>query len=342
MITMRKILAIDAGGTSTRAVVLDLSGRCLGYGRAGSGNPTAAGIEGAVAELGRAAQRAVTTAVSTTDHGSFALIALAGTVSPPLLRQLSARFAELGFDGQPIVEPDLLGTYYSGTFAQQGYALIAGTGAVAGRITGGRLGLSRGGTGWLLGDAGSGFWIGHQVVRAVVASLDGLGPDTVLTQLVLDSLDIEAQDGGIRGRPHALVKLMEETYALRPVDLARFAPLAFAAPEDPIAHEIVSSAAAALADLLAATRAPDIVGPVVLGGSVLAAGLRVAPSIFAEPLKRAGGGADLITVPDGVVGAAVLGLRHAGVHIDGEIFSRIRDGVARLHAEASQEEPAVG
>jgi glucosamine kinase len=335
MITMRKILAIDAGGTSTRAVVLDLSGRCLGYGRAGSGNPTAAGVDGAVAELGRAAQAAVNADASTTDRGSFALIALAGSGSPVFLRRVSERFSQLGFEGQLIVEPDLLGMYFSGTSRRQGYALIAGTGAVAGRIADGRLELARGGTGWLLGDDGSGFWIGHRVARAVVAALDGLGPPTALTALLLDSLAIETTVGGVRGRPHSLVSLIEGTYSQRPIDLARFAPLAFVVLDDPVAREILSGAATALAELLVATRDSGIDGPVVLGGGVLVAGLRVAPSIFAQPLERAAGGAELTVVPDGVVGAAVLGLRHAGVRVDEDLYLRVKGGVARLHQEAA-------
>ncbi|MET4782743.1 BadF/BadG/BcrA/BcrD ATPase family protein [Glaciihabitans sp. UYNi722] len=329
---MRKILAIDAGGTSTRAVVLDLSGRCLGYGRAGSGNPTAAGVEGAVAELAKAAERAVTSDGSATGQGSTALIALAGAVSPLLLERLAERFGALGFEGEPVIEPDLLGTYFSGTFGHEGYAIIAGTGAVAGRVTEGRLDFARGGTGWLLGDGGSGYWIGHQVVRAVVAALDGLGPDTALTLPLLASVNIETTSGSVRGRPNSLVSLMDATYALRPVDLARFAPLAFDALEDPVARGILTASATALADLLAATRAPDVDGPVVLGGSVLAAGMRVAPAIFAEPLEMAAGGAELIPVTDGVVGAAVLGLEHAGVDVDAQLFSRLRDDVARLQS----------
>ena len=50
--TKRVFLVIDAGGTSTRAVIVDSSGRCLGYGRAGGGNPTSAGITSAVAAVG--------------------------------------------------------------------------------------------------------------------------------------------------------------------------------------------------------------------------------------------------------------------------------------------------
>ena len=45
------LVAVDAGGTSTRAVVLDPTGHCLGYAVAGSGNPIAVGSEAAAASV---------------------------------------------------------------------------------------------------------------------------------------------------------------------------------------------------------------------------------------------------------------------------------------------------
>jgi glucosamine kinase len=330
---MRKILAIDAGGTSSRAVVLDLSGRCLAFGRAGSGNPTARGIESAAEQLGVAAGLAAGADATPTDRGSFAVIALAGAPSAAFAERLSERFTPLGFDGEVLLEPDLLGTYYSGTVAQEGSALIAGTGAVAGRVIGGRLDFARGGTGWLLGDAGAGFWIGRRIARAVVASLDHLGPETALTDAVLELFGIGREPGESRGRSRVLVQLMDEIYDHRPVELARLAPLAFGALDDPIARDILTAAAGELAELLAATRGDDARGPIVLGGGVLSAGVRLAPSIFAGPLESAADGAELIAVHDGLVGAAVMGLRHAGLSVDGELLSRIQDDVARLRTE---------
>ncbi|WP_349897749.1 N-acetylglucosamine kinase [Parafrigoribacterium soli] len=328
---MPTILAMDAGGTSTRAVTLDATGRCLGYGRAGTGNPTAAGIDHAVDQLALAAEGALG-GQPAPGPGSFAVISLAGSTSAPFTERLSERLSALGFAAAPILQPDLLGTYFSGTIASEGSALIAGTGAVAGRIAEGRLDFTRGGTGWLLGDDGSGFWIGQRVARAVVADLDGLGPATVLTARVLASFAIEPAVSVLRGRPFALIRLMEELYALRPVDLARLAPLAFGAAEDPVARDILAAAADALAQLLAATRGPDDGGPIVLGGSILAAGMRVAPEIFEGSLADAACGAVLVPVVDGVVGAAMLGLREAGIEIDDALFSRVNDGVTELRA----------
>lgn len=332
---MRKILAIDAGGTSSRAVVLDLSGRCLAFGRAGSGNPTARGIDGAADQLAAAAELAAKGDASPTDRGSSAVIALAGAPSAIFAERLSERFTPLGFDGGVALEPDLLGTYYSGTVAQEGSALIAGTGAVAGQVRLGRLDFARGGTGWLLGDAGAGFWIGRRIARSVVAALDHLGPETALTGAVLEQFGIQREPGQSRGRSQVLVRLMDAIYALRPVELARLAPLAFGALDDPIARDILTAAAGELGKLLAATRGGDARGPIVLGGGILSAGMRLAPSIFAGPLESAADGAELIAVSDGVVGAAVLGLRQAGVSVDASMLVRIQEGVERLRAEAS-------
>ena len=53
------LLAMDAGGTSTRAVTVDESGQAFGYGRSSSGNPTAVGITSAVEALGQAAEQAI-------------------------------------------------------------------------------------------------------------------------------------------------------------------------------------------------------------------------------------------------------------------------------------------
>ena len=46
-------------------------------------------------------------------------------------------FAPLGLDGDVVIESDLLGAFYSGTRHDEGYALIAGTGAVAARLAAG-------------------------------------------------------------------------------------------------------------------------------------------------------------------------------------------------------------
>jgi glucosamine kinase len=253
---------------------------------------------------------------------------MAGEKTAAFRQQVSGRLAALGIQ-EVVLEHDLLGMFHSGTAARDGYALIAGTGTVAARIRGGGLDRVVGGRGWLLGDAGGGFWIGHAVARAVVAALDVQGQDTQLTGHVLEAMGIEADTGTLTGCRDALRQLVSVLYGRPPISLAQFAPLAFAAHEDPVARPILIAASAALADLLSAVRAPDLSGPVVVGGSIIVRGMLAAPpSLQAELVPLLGD--DVIPVSDGMVGAAVLVLRHAGREVDEALFHTIRAEVARV------------
>jgi hypothetical protein len=116
--------------------------------------------------------------------------------------------------------------------------------------------------------------------------------------------------------------------------LAEFAPLAFAAHEDPVARTILIAASAALADLLSAVRAPDLPGPVVVGGSIIVRGMLAAPpSLQAELVPPAGEDA-VISASDGLVGAAVLVLEHAGLGVGEALFQTIQAEVARVSTPA--------
>jgi glucosamine kinase len=308
--------------------VLDTSGRVYGYGRAGAGNPTAAGIGQAVKAIGAAAEQA-TGGLSGRRRPASALIVMAGEKTTAFREQVFDRLAELGAR-HVVLEHDLAGIFHSGTAEPDGYALIAGTGTVAARIRGGRLEQVVGGKGWLLGDAGGGFWIGHAVARAVVAALDGQAQDTALTGLLLQQMEITADTSTGAGRADALRQLVSKLYARSPISLAEFAPLAFAAHDDRVARPILIGASAALVDLVSAVRSPDLTGPVVVGGSVIVRGMLAAPPSLRAELVLPAGGDPVIRVSDGLVGAAVLVLRHAGHQVDDHLFNAIQAEVTRV------------
>jgi glucosamine kinase len=335
---MPMLLAIDAGGSSTRAVALDRSGRALGYGRAGGGNPTAVGIQAAATAIGDAAGQALA-GVARSAGESVATLALAGQRSPTFLDLVTGRLATTGVS-RVVLQPDLLGIFHSGTHELEGYALIAGTGSIAARVAGGQLVHVVGGRGWLLGDKGSGFWIGHQVARAVVAALDGQADPTALTDLVLGAVGIEPPGDAGTDRVRALRELVALVYSRAPVQLADFAPVAFQAHTDPTARAILVEASAALADLMSVLRVAPLTGPIVAGGSVLVRGLLAAPAELQSVLTPPAGATTLIPVADGVVGAAVLALRDAGVEVHDTLFGRLQNEVARV-AEAWRP-PAAG
>ncbi len=312
-------LGLDAGGTSTRAVVVSSDGRCRGIGKAGSGNPTSAGIQAATAAITAAVTQAVTSANAGQISG--AALAVAGAGDAGHRAAIVAALSDL-VAGEPVFEFDVLAAYFSGTAAPDGYVLLSGTGASAVRVEDGRLAAISDGLGWLIGDVGSGFWLGREVVRAGLAPLDGRGSSTLLTGLLLDTLGITPDDQRTGGRTSALVAATAALYAMAPLRLADFASLVFVAAGagDRVAAGILDEAAAGLTETLAAVRTSDVEGPLVAAGSVLARqpdfANRVAPGA--------------VVATDGLAGAAVLALRRAGVHVDDDVYLRVTSSLAQL------------
>jgi N-acetylglucosamine kinase-like BadF-type ATPase len=326
------LVAVDAGGSSTRAAVVDDTGACLGLGTAGSGNPISGGPESVVLALGAAVRQAIVSAEVEPGEIRGAAIAMAGSKSArsddgPEHAPITAGLAAAGVHAPFLVESDILAMYCAGTSDPDGYGLVAGTGAAAIRVRGGEVEATSDGTGWLLGDEGSGFWIGHRVAQAVVADLDGRGPSTTLTPLVLAQLGIDSDE-----RP--LARLVEAVYADLPVRLARLAPLAFTAGDDPTAAAIVAAASEALAHTLDSVRGADVDGPLVMGGSVLLHQQAVASAVETA-FRRRGGAGPVVRVADGVAGAAALALRRRGVTVDRPVFDRIAGSLAALRHPGS-------
>ena len=325
-----RYLAIDVGGTSTRVAVVDADGTCVGYGAAGSGNPTSSGLENAAASIVGAADAAVAEAGVTMDDLAAGTVGIAGAGGETGVKLL-AELASAGVSVPLTLEADLLAAFCAGTLSVQGYAIVSGTGACAVRIRDLRIDDTGDGLGWLLGDGGSGFWLGHRAVRAVAAALDDGTPITRLVDPVLAELGV-AHDAamGSHGRSVALDHLVHAVYRLRPVEIARLAPLVFevAAAGDAEAVAIVRGAANALTSTLASVLDPDSVGPLVLCGSILARQPSVADPVTAAFRSVMGRDARVVPVTDGLPGAAVLALRRAGVTVDDAVFGRIHGTLA--------------
>ncbi|MHC5905222.1 hypothetical protein ACVNF4_15160, partial [Streptomyces sp. S6] len=83
---------------------------------------------------------------------------------------LTAALERLGIPLPPITIHSDIEAAFAGApgHPTDGLALIAGTGSVAARVRGRVLTATSGGDGWLLGDDGSGFWIGRRAVRAAL------------------------------------------------------------------------------------------------------------------------------------------------------------------------------
>jgi glucosamine kinase len=333
------MVGVDGGGTATRAVLTTRDGSGIGYGVAGRGNPISAGVEQAIDAVREAVRAAVASSGRAMSDVSVIVACLAGqTASGAGAELLRVRLGEDGFSGTLGFESDLLATYFSGTAADSGYAVVSGTGACAIRVEGGRIVATADGLGWLLGDRGSGYWIGQRVAKAVIRDLDDAGPATGLTPLLLEAVGIDPfgiRSPGAEGRPVALEQLVAALYARAPIVLSSFAPLAFRSVDDPVAADILRRAGEHLADSLVAVLADR--GPLVIGGGVLS---RPGP-VRAAFHRRLGDGAvrEVVPVDDGAVGAGLLAMRAGGCPIAQDRLGRLAETVAHVRRSLVHDPP---
>jgi N-acetylglucosamine kinase-like BadF-type ATPase len=306
---VRLVIGVDGGGTSTRCVVATPDGEITGRGRSGGANPRSARDPGAALLHALTGALASAGAGTGAGPGAVGVFGLAGASEAGRVaaRELSATaWHAAGLDGAPVVVPDILVAFTGATCEPSGSVLIAGTGAVAARIEEREIVRRGDGYGWLLGDEGSGVWIGLRAVRAVLAAVDGRGSPTTLTARVLPCLVPEPPHGGREPEGEALAQaLIAAVHDRRPARLGRLSPVVEAAARegDLVALSILEDAARRLVRTLGVV-SPDPARPVVLAGSLL-----THPTLVAGRVRESLPGHRLVPARDGAAGAAALALR---------------------------------
>ncbi len=291
---MTLVLGIDIGGTATRAVVTTLGGTRAGFGRAGAANP----VTVPAAEVAANLTAALAAALSTVVAGLFgAAVAGAAGASRPAV--LQAAFDTLGVRCPLRVVGDAVVAFAAGTGKPAGSVLISGTGAIAAEIGDGRIVRTADGLGWLLGDLGSGFWIGRAAAAATARALYRGDPPGPLVRLVTDVV------GEREGDP-----FVTTLHDRPPRELATLAPLVTtaAADGDPAALYIMDEAADHLFRTICGVREPGDRTPIVLAGGVLRYCLPLRAAVHRR-LAAAWPEAVLSTAAPGEEGAARLAAR---------------------------------
>ncbi|WP_158882157.1 N-acetylglucosamine kinase [Amycolatopsis anabasis] len=310
---MNHVVGVDAGGTSTRALVVAEDGTVLGVGKSGGANPNSHPPEAAASRIAEAIAAALGGLPRERTRACVVGMAGVSKLSDPAIAAVFARAWDelaLGVEVHPVSDAEI--AFASATSAADGTVLVAGTGSIAGRIRKRRMVSTAGGYGWLLGDEGSAFWIGREAVRAALDALTGGGELGELARSVLAESEVDDDPADpllVRRR------LITVVNAEPPIRLARFAPLVSAADRtgDPAARTIIERAAEALAATALATREPGEDTPVVLVGSVLGEDSPVGAGV-----RERLAGLDVHPSADGVLGAAWL----AAVEAFGETARR--------------------
>ncbi len=111
----------------------------------------------------------------------------------------------IGFKARTLVVNDALVALEAGAPGEAGVVIISGTGSIAYGRNRRNEGARAGGWGHVLGDEGSGFWIGRAAMRAVLREADRRGPRTALTPLLAAALRcVRGAEPDPRGLPEPI------------------------------------------------------------------------------------------------------------------------------------------
>jgi len=176
------VLGIDAGGTKTVCLLADGTGTVVSESRGPGANLHAAG------EL--AVENVLHTVMESAIDGrtitpAAICLGIAGVDRDGEARTVRDIMRRIGYQSRTLVVNDALIALVAGAGDAPGVVVIAGTGAIVyGRNASGEAARA-GGWGHMLGDEGSGYWIGREALAAVMRAADGRGPATQLTDEVL-------------------------------------------------------------------------------------------------------------------------------------------------------------
>lgn len=256
-------MGIDGGGSNLRVVVATPDLTILGESHDGTANPTVIG-HAAAAEIIQQTMRqtienanlqpadiqavGIGVAGAAADRSTDWLCEVVGAITPHALMCPSSD-----------VEIALVGAHGK----REGVLILAGTGSVAYGVNPAGEAMLLGGWGHLLGDEGSGFWIGLAALKALAQASEHRAEPTTLAPLILEKLACH--------RPRDLIQWMYGQP--RAAEIAQLAPLVLAQAElgDAVAMQTIDEAVQQLAGLARATlknlNFPD--APVAFAGGLL-------------------------------------------------------------------------
>ena len=256
------VLGIDAGGTKTVCQLANERAEILAEARRGGANLQASGE----LEVEKVLHEVMEEAIGDRELTPAAIcLGIAGVDRPDDARVVRSIMKRVGYKAKCLVVNDALVALEAGAPGQPGVVVIAGTGSISYGRNDRNQAARAGGWGYMLGDEGSGYWIGRAALRAVLRAADRRGPATKLTDLLLAFYGVaRAQD------------LIHQVYSgtLRPAAIAALAKCVQSAftDGDAVAIGILRGAADQLeSSALSVARRLDMIGsefPFVLSGGM--------------------------------------------------------------------------
>ncbi|MCL1796686.1 MAG: hypothetical protein FWG37_07345 [Clostridia bacterium] len=176
---MPHYLSLDGGGSECRALLYDENGP-LGYGCAGGTNTNFTSLKACRSNIEQCLDQAFAGCAVPRIDTAYAVLVGPNEV---LAEVLSGR-TEVG--RMVHIEEGRAGLL-AGALRKSGIAALSGTGSDAFYYGSGDKTRVVGGLGSILGDQGSGFWIGRKAIRAALAYGEGWGRETILLPMLYEA-----------------------------------------------------------------------------------------------------------------------------------------------------------
>lgn len=246
---------VDGGGTKCRAELYDLNGNLLAAGVAGAAN---------IARNGEVARQSILDSVSAalaqanlpaaTLQQTLVCGGFAGANLPSAsnaLKQWQHPFHSFHFTS------DLHTALYGAHDGANGAVLVIGTGSCAAALKDGEL-AQYGGHGFLLGDKGSGAWLGKQAVIHTLEAIDAIQPKGALAAAVCQHY-----------QAHSATDLVDKLNQANPGVFGELCPiiLELANQQEPTATALIQQGSAYLS-AIARKAIAQSAGNLVLAGGV--------------------------------------------------------------------------
>ncbi|MER8017452.1 N-acetylglucosamine kinase [Streptomyces griseoluteus] len=300
------VLAVDAGNSKTDVAVVGATGEVLATARGGGFRPPVVGVERALEALAEPVERAL--AEAGVPYVSHVSACLANADLPVEEERLAAAVTARAWGASVAVRNDTFAVLRAGVAEPRGVAVVCGAGInCAGMRPDGRTARFPA-LGRLSGDWGGGWGLAEEALWHAARAEDGRGGPTELSRSLPAHFGLPSMEA-----------LIESFHLgrLAPARRHELTPVLFAtaAGGDTVARSLVDRLAeeVTLLATIALTRLDLLTepAPVLLGGSVLAAGHpQLDQGIRTRLTARAPlAEAQLVTAPP-VLGAALLGLDH--------------------------------
>lgn len=236
---MAYIIGIDGGATKTAGLLTDLDGYILNSQKSGPTNYRAQDLGKAIEALTNLVKDLVNPEGIYLSAIKYLVCGLAGVDRPSDKKRVqSALFQKLKFSRSTkiILTNDLYIALIGAVKGRFGVAINSGTGAIAMGITKKGEVARADGWGYILGDEGSGYWIGIQAIKASLRAYDGRGRRTRLSKAIKSHFGLASVE--------EVLDVIYDSDGGLPPKVADLTPAVFkiAKEGDPIATDILQRA----------------------------------------------------------------------------------------------------